>query len=349
MNQTRMPWGSLLATALLLSMPLSRAHACTDVLVKTDHDQVVSGRNMDYPKVFDSKILIVPAGQKFQSKADPGLVGLSWVSRYGYVGVTGGTSWIADGMNEKGLTIAKQTLAMTQFPDPAKGKPNLEMKLFCDWVLGTCSSIEEVAKALPAINPFNTSKHDPVHFALHDQGGHSAVIEFIQGEPKFSPNPNGILTNGPSLAWQETNLKYFRWKRTMHDASVAIPEGYFSVERFLRATVMRDALPAAGTPQGAVANALSILASVAPPYGMPGTYTPEAKYGETLKYDFTQWTVVRDQYNLVYYYKSVDNPGLKAINLKTLDLSGKTEYSPIPVRNGDWSVPAPLMPVTAHQ
>jgi choloylglycine hydrolase len=343
MSNNRALWPFILATVFFLAIPLSGTYACTDVLVKTDNHQVVSGRNMDFRDVFNSKIIIIPVGKSFQSEADAGLPGASWVSRYGYVGITGGTSYISDGMNEKGLSIAKQTLASTHYPGPSAEKPNLKIRMLCDWVLGNFTSIDEVEKALPTINVVGTGKHSPAHFALHDAEGNSAVIEFIQEHVEFHINTNGVLTNDPSFDWQLTNLKYYKWKKSMFDSSVAIPEGYFAAERFIRATIMRDSLPAASTPQSAVANALMILDSVAPPYGMPSTYTPPAQAGEELKYDFTQWTVIRDHVNLVYYYKSVDNPSLKAIDLKTLDFSGKTEYSPIPVQNGDWFVPAPLI------
>jgi choloylglycine hydrolase len=344
MNHAQTSWRRFLMAGFLGLIPLAHLDACTDVLMKTDEHQVVSGRNMDYPLVFDSKVLITPTGRKFQSKADPGYTGLSWVSRFGYVGITGGRAYLNDGMNERGLSIAEQTLGITRFPDEMKEKPNLEIDLFCDWVLGNYSSIDEMENALKTINIFSPAKHTPVHYALHDGDGNSAVIEFIQGGMRFSRNENGVLTNDPSLDWQETNLKYFKWENSMYHSSVAVPGNYFSVERFIRATLTRDALPAAGTPQMAVANALVVLGSVTQPHGMLGTYTRRKPNEEKIQYDSTLWTVIRDHLHLIYYYKSFDSPSLKAIDLKAIDLSGKTHYRPIPVGSGDWSVPAPLQP-----
>ena len=344
MNFSLLPWRPILAAAWLLVVPLAPARACTDVLLKTDNHQMVSGRNMDYPRVFRSKVLVTPAGKAFQSPVPAGFPALAWVSRYGYVGVTGGTPFIADGMNVKGLSIDKQTLAATRYPDPVKDRPNLDIRMICDWVLGNCSSVDEVANALPSLNPIETTGKNPLHLALHDQAGNSGVIEFIQGTPVFHRNPNGVLTNGPTFDWHETHLKYYRWKRSVPNSAVAVPEGYFSAERFIRATLMRDALPASDTPRAAVADALRILAAVAPPYGMPGAYVEQEADGGHPRLDFTQWSVVRDHRNLVYYYKSFDSPGLKAIDLKTLDLTGKTQYVPLPVGDGEWSVPAPLTP-----
>jgi choloylglycine hydrolase len=37
--------------------------------------------------------------------------------------------------------------------------------------------------------------------------------------------------------------------------------------------------------------------------------------------DYTQWTTFRDHANKVFYWKSYEDPGLKAVDLKTIDFS----------------------------
>ena len=50
--------------------------------------------------------------------------------------------------------------------------------------------------------------------------------------------------------------------------------------------------------------------------------------------DYTQWTTFRDHANKVYYWRSYNDPGLKAIDLKTVDLSAGQPVRAIPVGGG---------------
>ncbi len=37
--------------------------------------------------------------------------------------------------------------------------------------------------------------------------------------------------------------------------------------------------------------------------------------------DYTQWTTFRDHANKLYYWKTYNDPGMKAVDLKTLDFN----------------------------
>jgi choloylglycine hydrolase len=50
--------------------------------------------------------------------------------------------------------------------------------------------------------------------------------------------------------------------------------------------------------------------------------------------DYTQWTVFRDHANTVYYWRSYDNPALKAIDLKTVDFKAGQPVRGIAVGGG---------------
>jgi choloylglycine hydrolase len=51
--------------------------------------------------------------------------------------------------------------------------------------------------------------------------------------------------------------------------------------------------------------------------------------------DYTQWTVFRDHANKVYFWRSYQDPGLKAIDLKTVDFSRQPARSrPSPAAHG---------------
>lgn len=336
---------SLLALAVA-TLVLSQVPACTDVMVKTDNNQVVSARNMDFRDDIKSSLVIVPQGREFKSQVAAGQQGVNWVSKYGYVGITAlGMPYVCDGLNEEGLSVALLWLVGTKYPEASADRPNLALEYFSDWVLGNFSSVRQVQDAIQQVNLEMSNKlleAIPLHIALHDAEGASAVIEFIDGKVLFYQNPNGVLTNDPSFDWQRKNLEYYKKKLEAADPAVSVPEGFFSAERFVRTTVVRDALPAAGDPMIAAAHALQILGLVAPPYGMPGTNSSKVFAGLGVKYDYTQWSVIRDHGNKVLYYRSASNPGLKAVDLKALDLSGKTQYPSLSFESGAWFSEAPL-------
>ena len=91
---------------------------CTDFLLQAadEDDSVVNGRSMEFGEDLGSQILIGGRGTKKQSAApDSPKGGLSWIAKYGYVGLNvaklGLPKLICDGMNEKGLSIGPPVVA----------------------------------------------------------------------------------------------------------------------------------------------------------------------------------------------------------------------------------------------
>lgn len=52
------------------------------------------------------------------------------------------------------------------------------------------------------------------------------------------------------------------------------------------------------------------------------------------KNDYTQWDVVRDHINLIYYYRTNQNQSIRALDLKKIDFSGDKKYQPVPLTIG---------------
>jgi choloylglycine hydrolase len=54
--------------------------------------------------------------------------------------------------------------------------------------------------------------------------------------------------------------------------------------------------------------------------------------------DYTQWTTFRDHAHKIYYWRSYDDPALKAIDLRKVDFSPEQPLRTIPVNGGQPTV-----------
>ncbi len=110
------------------------------------------------------------------SDAGPELV---WTSAYGSVTVnTDGMEFPDCGMNEAGLVVCEMSLSSTRFPAEA-GKPTLFMSQWIQYLLDTCSSVDQVIDSANSLNLDGWSWH----FLVADAAGGCAAVEFIDGRP----------------------------------------------------------------------------------------------------------------------------------------------------------------------
>jgi choloylglycine hydrolase len=99
-------FATALAIALVTSMPIQQASACTGITLVAEDGAVVFARTQEWG-TFDnlnSRVAIVPRGYTIQTALPGGKKGLAWVSKYGMVGVDAlNKDLFIDGMNEKAL------------------------------------------------------------------------------------------------------------------------------------------------------------------------------------------------------------------------------------------------------
>jgi choloylglycine hydrolase len=133
---------------------------CTDFLLLAADNSVVIGRSMEFGQNLDSQIVVGGRGTKKASGTPTlptGTDWLNWTAKYGYIGLNAGAlgppTLIADGMNEKGLSIGALWLpGFTQYSlsvsDDAQA---LDVKLFAGWVLGNFATVAEVETGLTGV------------------------------------------------------------------------------------------------------------------------------------------------------------------------------------------------------
>ncbi|MBI5033197.1 MAG: linear amide C-N hydrolase [Chloroflexi bacterium] len=317
----------LIAVTLLYAVSATIASACSDIQFTDDKDFVVSARTMDFDIDLKSDIKIVPRGQPTTSNASDGKKGLSWTSKYGFVGVNAlDLDKFNDGLNEKGLSVGMLWLELSEYPNPTSSDNALSIQDVGTWMLGNFATVNEVKTALKNVTVWGEMSNEikmvpPVHFSIHDAQGNNLVVEFVKGEMKIYDNPNGVMVNDPTLDWHLTSYKAFKGNRLEVGAA---PSGLYSPSRFIALSRLRDDLVKPKTNREALEFAMAIIGRVSfiPGEGVEVKTDAQAQdalmpYGGT----YTQWTVIRDHKNLVYFYKTTLNSSYRLIDLKKVDFS----------------------------
>ncbi|HVG58080.1 MAG TPA: choloylglycine hydrolase family protein [Hyalangium sp.] len=314
---------------------------CTDFLIVAADKTAVNGRSMEFGLNLDSKLLVRAVGDKFQSPSPKGLNGLSWTAKYGYVGLTARDfPVVVDGMNTQGLSTGSLWLPGSSYPPVTNPSLALALEDFVGWVLGNFATVAEVQSALTQgqaqvwEGKWMTSLL-PLHFPIHDAQGNSIVVEFMNGQVQFYPNPVGVLTNNPPFPMQLTNIGGYAGLTPWDAKPVEIggqqfgPAGHGSgmmglpgdstpPSRFVRATYLKQYAQAPENAAEACNLAFHILNDVDIPRGTSRAMNPMINKEED---DYTQWVVVKDLTNKVLYTRFYGNMCVYSVNLSTLDFS----------------------------
>lgn len=335
----------------------SCAFACTDFVVQAKDGSLVNGRSLEFALEFNSILKVFPRNQRLQSRGPGNKNGVSWTSKYGYLGINGlGMDFSFDGMNEVGLTFGYLWLpGITEFPkiSPNEMKNTLDFTDFCAWALGNFKTVKEVKEALETIHiwghPVQPLGAAPVHAALHDTEGNSIVVEFVGGEMQVYDNPMSVMTNSPAFDWHLSNLENYlnlspynpspiTFKGEKMEAlgqgfgSLGLPGDFTPPSRFIKiATFLRFAAPLKNGTE-AVNLAEHLLNSVDIPLGV--VRNPNQDTG-----DFTQWVVIKDMSQKLFYFRSYYDQALKVIDMKKLNFNRQMNQSiPIATKKGYFDV-----------
>lgn len=332
----------LTAASCVGLLTLAPALACTDVGLLAKDGSAFSVRTMEFALDLKSEAVIVPRGQRMSSPAPKGK-GLKWTSKYGFVAMNVfNEPFYTDGLNEKGLGIGALYLpGETEYQtvsdkDQARALPNTE---FASWVLGNFDSVEGVREALDTVVVWGPDvpqlgSFAPLHYVIHDSSGKSIVIEYVDGRAHIYDNTVGVLTNSPTYPWHLQNLRNYVNLTAVNAEPVKI--GNVTYAGTGQGSGLRG-LPGDPTPPSrfVMAAATSYLADKPKDSGealvlamhlidrvdIPKGFVRDYSNGGKPAGDYTQWTTFRDHANQVYYWRSYDDPGLRAVDLKTIDFA----------------------------
>lgn len=327
---------ALSAAVLLLNSVSLPALACSDFLLNNSGSQVVSARTMDFGLPLQAQVVVVPRGEKCVSALSPTDTYMQWTSRYGFVGTNvAHLPAFTDGLNEKGLSVGTLWLSATKYPDVPKVDRNKVIQIgdVAHWILGSFATADEVRRALAKVVvtgvPYKQMNNMllPLHLAIHDRNKKSIVVEFVGGKMQIYDNPYNVMTNDPPFPEQVKNLARYRELTNAETGMIGLPGDSSPPSRFARLYVLNKFAARPRNAREAVNNANHLLNRVT------------AVHGEFTK-RITEYGLVRDHKNLVYYIIDDENMNLRAIDLKKLNFSAGAEKLAADIANDNWFVPA---------
>ena len=329
-------------SALLLSACGFTAHipanACTGITLKSKDGATVAARTIEWAEsVMNTLYVVVPRNQELQSLTSSGMDGMKFKTKYGFVGLAvEQKEFMVEGLNEKGLSAG-----LFYFPNYGEYQPyDAAHKERCladfqlvSYVLGECSSVDEVKKALEKVRVIGIDpRASTVHWRFTEASGRQIVLEIVNQEMHFYDNPLGVLTNSPGIEWHWTNLNNYvnlqpgtlpvhdfgpvEGKSFGHGSGLlGLPGDFTPPSRFVRATIFQ--LTAAQQPSAEesvfqafhILNNFDIPAGTEFPWGKSPADVPSA----------TQFTVASDTHNCMIYYRTMYNSNIRCIDLKAID------------------------------
>jgi len=316
------------------------AQACTGIRLVAKDGGVIAARTLEFGVDLHSDVLVVPAGTAFTGTLPDGGKGVSYTTKYGFLGANAeGLTAILDGLNDHGLYVG-----LFYFPDyasyPDATKDNAAHAMapyeYANWLLGNFATIDEVKAnfnkvALVPVVLDAMKRVPPVHFVVFDRSGKSVVIEPLDKTLKIFDNPLGVVTNSPNFEWHMTNLRnYVNLTATnvpplgLGGITLAqfgqgsglrgLPGDFTPPSRFVRAVAFSQSAIPSDTAPDAVLQAFHILNNFDIPYGA----VRDTQGGQTHA-EYTTWTSASDLKNLRWYFKTYGDQSIHSVDLtKTL-------------------------------
>lgn len=332
--------------ALVLSLFSSfPSEGCTGIQLRQKDGSNVRGRTLEFGVVVEPSIIVIPRGQRFQTKTTNG-PGFEYVSKFAAVGTDcfnqGG---ILDGINEKGLSVAAFYFdGFAKYPttNEENQRQSLSPVEFLNWIVTQFETVDEVRNAIAhvfispvIVKEWGPNAPPPFHFTVFEKSGKCIVIEPIEGNLIVHDNPIGTLTNPPTFDWMLTNLRNYINLRAenvkplvINDISfppfgqgsglVGLPGDFTPPSRFVRAAIYTaSAIPSQTSEEG-----IFQLFHILNQFDIPIGAVREVIDG-VIHTDYTQMTAASDPQTLKYYFKTYNNPEIKFIDLSKFDLDAK--------------------------
>ena len=327
-------------------------NACTSFLLKGNDGGFAYGRTMEFGLPLKSQLTVIPRNYQAQGvgvDSKPG-TGLNWTTKYAAVGMNGlSLPVLVDGMNEKGLVgglLNAPNTAEYQKVSPADSANSIASVQMLMYALTNFATVSEVKvgfekiKVNRSIIPAFHNQSAPVRMTLHDATGKSIVIEYLKGELVITDNPVTVMTNDPAFRDQLNSIgNYANLTPVEKDPMVingatyvppssgsglhGLPGDYLSPSRFIRALFLSKSAPTNVSTDQQTHTAWHILGSFDIPPGAISLPATNAYGGGAGGIEITEWTVVADNKNMMYYVKMFETTNVQAFDMKKIDLNAK--------------------------
>ena len=340
---------TMILSVIIALFAQTNANACTGICLVAKDSGVVYGRTMEWG-TFDlnSRVAIVPIGFEFVGSTPDGVNGIKYKVKYGFVGLDMiGTNFIADGLNEKGLSVGMfyfsgEVEYATYKKENAKNC--LTSMDVAGYILSQFSSVAEVKEKLnnvtivPVVEKAIGTTTD-THWMINDKSGASIVIEVVDGKFKIFDAPLKVCTNKPSYDWHMTNVRNYinlsqngfptktlnglEIKPTGHGTSLlGMPGDNTPPSRFIRATVWTQLARELDNAEEAVYETFRILDNFQLPIGgdaAEGNVGDDTEKTNELMRSSTIWTTAWNLTDLTLNYHTQHNRRVRRLDLKEID------------------------------
>ncbi len=326
----------------ILSLVSKESFACTGILTKTQDNNYIFARTMEFgTDLMTFDLIAVPRNYKFTGQAPSGKPGMAWETKYGYTGFNPfGALLVADGLNEKGLFCGVFYLpGYTKYEDVSeKDYPNTISCLdLPSWILGTCATVSEVKEKLPKIHvcsfevPGEISP--PLRYMLADATGDAIIVEYAEGKLNIYNNEVNAITNSPNYPWHLTNLKNYIGLKPLNNpeikingteiiqfgqgsGAIGLPGDFTPPSRFVRAVFFANtAFPGKDVDEG-----IGVAFHILNQFDIPRGSIRGNESGKVVS-DTTQWTSASDLTNRRYFYHTYNDRSVRVIDLKKINLN----------------------------
>ena len=336
----------LFVIACLLFAWQFKAEACTGISMFSADGSYFQARTIEWAGTnLNSMYVVVPRNFSQTSFTPKGQNGMSFKSKYGYIGLAvHEKEFIAEGLNEAGLSAG-----LFYFPnfgsyvlyDEQYNSTTIADLQLVSWILSQFATVDEVKANINKVRVVSlmggNGSEEAIHWRIGDKSGKQIVLEIEEGVPHIYDNPIGVLTNAPGFQWHLSNLSNYinltpvnPPAHKMADFMVnpighgngflGLPGDFTPPSRFVRAAFFKSTAPMLPTARQTMLQCFHILNNFDIPIGMnfPKNEIPDLPSA-------TQWTSVIDLTNKVVYYKTFDNNNIRMIDLKDIDF-GKVKY-----------------------
>lgn len=341
-------------TLTAVALAAAAAFGCSGFAWHTEDDCHLLGRTYDmFGDLSGNKITVIAPG--YELHTSPSGNGGTVTMEYGFIGngIQGSASPIfTDGINEHGLMGTLQNFPGYGHYNTQESESNMDLHpaFFVPYMLGTCTSVEEVAEAVKHINLTDElifGANMSVHYIFSDTTGEAIIIEPDEDGITVHRNTIGVMTNAPGYDWQHTNLKNYVAVSNVHTpprellgesvstfgngtgGSFGLPGSYSSPDRFVRLAFAKDFAPLGKNEIDGITRMFDTFSVVYVPDGMLKESADHDAYERTL------CTTAMCAESKTYYFSPAENRRISAYNLtNALAAMGEGEtiaYYPIPI------------------
>jgi penicillin V acylase-like amidase (Ntn superfamily) len=331
---------------------MGNSSACTAMMMKDANGNAYQARTMEWAGVLPESLHYLPAGSSIQSATPDGKQGMTFKTKYGFVGVSlkhmvpnAKQSVIAEGANDQGVSVSLNAFLGAEAPSVDSDSAKiLSVMDFAAWVLGNFQNVSQVKQALankevsvwlPPLALFGGLKA-PFHYAVFDKTGAGIVVEFSEGKLNVYDNPVGVMTNAPEFPWHLKNLNNYaqlsnvdRNSGSFGSLKVSAPDGgnalagipfsQISTGRFVKAAFFTTYARKAKSPTEAIQTLSHVINNFDRPYDLsmdPAGSNIEAAAGDKgMNSEVTLFTTMNDLTQNQFYIRPIN-----AINFAKIDL-----------------------------